>query len=259
METPICFAHRGARAHARENTIESFNLALRLGASGLETDAWVTRDGKVVLDHDGVVRRMGRKIPISRIDRDDLPVHIPALDELLNLIEPSCPVSIDIKDDNAADLIIDVAKRCGYNAELLWLCFPGIESVLPARKRLRGPRIVDSSRLKRITEGVERRAAILAENGVDALNMHHTDWTGGLVTLVHRFGILAFGWDLQHDHVLEDGFRMGLDAVYSDHVDKMVESCARETRPILPGPFSESSEPRQRPHDDEGTTNDQFR
>lgn len=30
------------------------------------------------------------------------------------------------------------------------------------------------------------------------------------------------GWDLQHDHVLHPAVRMGLDGVYSDHVDLMM-------------------------------------
>ena len=54
---PLLFAHRGARAYAPENTIEAFELALRLGATGLETDVWRTADGTVVLDHDGLHRR----------------------------------------------------------------------------------------------------------------------------------------------------------------------------------------------------------
>ena len=63
---PIAFAHRGARAHAPENTLEAFGLALRLGATGLESDVWVTADGEVVLDHDGLVgRRVGRRRRIA--------------------------------------------------------------------------------------------------------------------------------------------------------------------------------------------------
>ena len=54
LDRPILFAHRGARAHARENTIEAFQLGLRLGATGLESDVWVTADGVPVLDHDGI-------------------------------------------------------------------------------------------------------------------------------------------------------------------------------------------------------------
>src|SRR6185436_7833703 len=52
LDPPIGFAHRGARAHAPENTLDAFALALRLGATGLETDLWLTADGIPVLDHD---------------------------------------------------------------------------------------------------------------------------------------------------------------------------------------------------------------
>jgi Aerobic-type carbon monoxide dehydrogenase, middle subunit CoxM/CutM homologs len=79
------FAHRGARAHAPENTIEAFELALKLGATGLESDVWLTADGEVVLDHDGEVKRGRlRKVPIGRLRRDELPEHIPTLSELAN-------------------------------------------------------------------------------------------------------------------------------------------------------------------------------
>ena len=57
-------------------------------------------------------------------------------------------------------------------------------------------RLVDSTRLDRAKEG-ERRAATLAAKGIDAVNMHHLDWTGGLTTLFHRFGVLCFAWDAQ--------------------------------------------------------------
>ena len=70
---PIGFAHRGARAHAPENTIEAFSLAIRLGATGLESDVWLTADGVPVLDHDGVVRRGVRRRPIGEVERKDLP------------------------------------------------------------------------------------------------------------------------------------------------------------------------------------------
>ncbi|MGH2684656.1 MAG: glycerophosphodiester phosphodiesterase, partial [Actinomycetota bacterium] len=74
---PIAFAHRGARAHAPENTLEAFQLALRLGATGLESDVWITADGEAVLDHDGLVGRRPRRRPIATVDRRDLPPHVP--------------------------------------------------------------------------------------------------------------------------------------------------------------------------------------
>jgi glycerophosphoryl diester phosphodiesterase len=89
-------------------------------------------------------------------------------------------------------------------------------------------RLVDSTRLARIKEGPERRAADLREHGVDAINLHHTDWTGGLTTLFHRFERFALAWDLQHERVLRDVIRMGVDGCYSDWVDRMVDALAAE-------------------------------
>ncbi len=53
----IVYAHRGASFELPENTIEAFALALELGADALETDAHVTRDGRVVLSHDATGER----------------------------------------------------------------------------------------------------------------------------------------------------------------------------------------------------------
>ena len=37
LDATITFAHRGAKAHAPENTVAAFRLALEMGASGLES------------------------------------------------------------------------------------------------------------------------------------------------------------------------------------------------------------------------------
>jgi glycerophosphoryl diester phosphodiesterase len=50
--SPIVYAHRGASFELPENTLESFALALELGADAIETDAHMTRDGWIVLAHD---------------------------------------------------------------------------------------------------------------------------------------------------------------------------------------------------------------
>ncbi|MBV8234977.1 MAG: glycerophosphodiester phosphodiesterase, partial [Acidimicrobiia bacterium] len=72
LHPPIAFAHRGASAHAPENTLEAFRLALRLGATGLESDVWLTADGTPVLDHGGRVRQGMRTRTIASLARDAL-------------------------------------------------------------------------------------------------------------------------------------------------------------------------------------------
>lgn len=231
LRTPIGFAHRGARAHAPENTIESFALALKLGATGLESDVWLTADGIPVLDHDGVVRSGLRRRPIGSVERAALPSWIPTLEELYATCGTDFELSLDVKDDDAAAATVAVARAAGHDVlPRLWLCHPEWELVRTWRSLADDVRLVDSTRLRRIKEGAERRAADLADAGIDAVNLHHSDWTLGLTTLFHRFELHCFGWDAQFERVLASLLRMGMDGVYSDHVDRMVDALAAASR-----------------------------
>ncbi len=225
VKPPYAFAHRGARALAAENTLEAFTLALRLGATGLESDVWLTADGEAVLDHDGVVGGRLRRRAIGTLERNDLPHHIPTLDDLYATCGTSMQVSLDVKDPAGFDRVVAVARAAGGDALAnLWLCHPHWKLLAEWREHDDTVHLVDSTRLDRIKEGPERRAADLAAAGIDALNMHHLDWTGGLTTLCHRFGVLAFGWDAQTPRVLSELIDAGIDGVYSDHVDRMVDA-----------------------------------
>lgn len=225
---PVGFAHRGAKAHAPENTLDAFGLALRLGATGLESDAWLTADGVVVLDHDGTVGGPLRKRRIGDVTRDKLPAHIPSLEEFYALHGSDFELSLDVKDAAATPSIIAIARNAGPTAEeRLWLCHPELEVVASWRPLSTVTKLVDSTRLKRIGEGPERRAARQRSLGVDAVNLHQTDWNGGLIALFHRFDRLALGWDVQLPRILDELLDAGVDGVFSDHVDRMMEAINR--------------------------------
>jgi glycerophosphoryl diester phosphodiesterase len=225
LAQPIAFAHRGARAHARENTLDAFTLALRLGASGLESDVWVTADGVPVLDHDGVVRIGRRKRTIGVLARADLPDHVPTLAELLARCPGDHHLALDLKGADAGPAVIDVVRRAAPGLlPRLWLCHPDVDALRRLRPYDETVRLVNSTRINHMKEGPERRAANLAADGIDAVNLHHTDWSGGLTTLFHRFQRVCFAWDLQFEHVMRPILRMGIDGIFSDHVDVMVDA-----------------------------------
>lgn len=54
---PLVLAHRGASAHAPENTLASFRRALDEGAPAIEFDVKLSADGQVVVIHDQTVDR----------------------------------------------------------------------------------------------------------------------------------------------------------------------------------------------------------
>ena len=109
----------------------------------------------------------------------------------------------------------------------MWLCHHKVEQVIAWRRLVDDVHLVDSTHLRRVPEGLEQRAATLADHGIDALNLHHSEWNGGQVAMVHRFGVHCFGWDAQFDRILDDLLRMGIDGVYSDHVERMVDAMGR--------------------------------
>lgn len=233
LDPPITFAHRGARANAPENTLEAFELGLRLGASGLESDVWLTADGIPVLEHDGVIRRGIRRQAISTIPREELPGHIPSLEDLLRACGTDYSLSLDLKDPASAEPIADVVAAVDASMlERVWLCETDLDRVVALRQRFderhQPIRLLQSTRLARITGTPEMRAAALAQARIDGINLHRTDWNGGLVTLFHRFGLAAFGWDMQLEYEIRESLRMGLDAVYSDHVDVMQDAFRAE-------------------------------
>ena len=220
---PIGFAHRGASARARENTLEAFALALELGASGLESDVWLTADGVPVLDHDGVATRNGVRHPIGELDRSELPAHISSREELYSSCGRDYELSLDVKDAAAALPTIEVAARCGV-PERLWLCHPDWRVAAGWRAQARRVKLVDSTLLERIEEGPAVRARELARAGIDAINLHYSDWSGALTDVFHPACLYAFAWDLQRPEVLSSVLLLGDDAIYSDNVDRMMQA-----------------------------------
>lgn len=223
----IGFAHRGASADARENTLEAFRLALRHGATGLESDVWLTADGVPVLDHDGVTPD---GVAFRERARRTLPAHVPSLAELYADCGADFELSLDVKDAAAAAAVIEVARATGDPGRL-WLCHWNWRVVAPWRGLDRRVRLVDSTRAALMRTPPDVRAERMQAYGIDALNLHWSDWNEALVGPFRARGRSLLAWDVQDDTALRRMLALGVDAVFSDHVPRMM----REIRASRPG------------------------
>lgn len=115
---PICYGHRGARGHAPENTLLAFALAFDLGAEAIECDVQRSRDGELVIIHDGTVDRTTdgtgyvaemhsrelRALDAGR--RWGIRAHIPTLAETLALVrERGGALNLEIKGESVEQAI----------------------------------------------------------------------------------------------------------------------------------------------------------
>jgi len=226
---PIGFAHRGAGGRAPENTIEAFDLALRMGSSGLGSEVWLTADGVAVLEHSGVVGRLRRhRIPSLR--RDELPGHIPTLRAVFETCGIDFDLALDIRDPAAFPEVLATCRDVG-SEDRLWACHGDIEVLAGWRELSPTVHLTHATHLKLMDGGAERHAAMLAADGIDAVHLHHSEWNGGLTTLVHRFELFALASDAQFPHILDALLLNGIDGIFSDHVDLLVEAISRLSSP----------------------------
>jgi glycerophosphoryl diester phosphodiesterase len=210
------FAHRGGRAHGPDNTLATFREALARGARGLETDAWLTADDEVVLDHDGVLRAAKpRHQPMAKVRRDQLPAHMPTLAELYQSCGTNFDLAIDVRLPEVATAVVDVARA--FDAlDRLWI-------VGATPRLLEGWQHLDHSGSYAMSiRLVERRGDIVdraKRAGADALNMRWPWWTKRWVRRVHDAGLLAFGYDVQSPWATKRCARLAIDAVFTDKVE----------------------------------------
>jgi len=121
---PQTIAHRGYKAKHPENTMKAFIGAVEVGTHAIETDVHLSKDGVVVLSHDGDLKRcFGRKEKIIDCDWDYLSglrtiqephEPMPRLADLLQYIaQPGLEhiwLLLDIKMDNNSE---DVMRLIG--------------------------------------------------------------------------------------------------------------------------------------------------
>ena len=220
--TPITFAHRGGRADAAENSLAAFRRALGLGVTGLESDARLSADGQVVLAHGPAIRAGLRRVKVRDLPADRLAeLGVPRLADLYAELGSDFELSLDLKEPGVAQPIMAVAREAGAVARL-WLCARELTELDRARRTDPDVRLVHSMGRRAYGDALERHASALARVGVAALNLRETEWSLGLVTLAHRFGLLAFAWDAQEYRRIRAVLEMGVDGIYSDHVERLV-------------------------------------
>ena len=121
-QTPkvVAISHRGEHLVRPENTIPAFQEAIRVGADFIEVDVQTTKDGKLVLSHDGTVDRCtngkGRvaDMTFDEVEALDAGIkrgpqfagtRVPTFDEVLDLARGKIGIYVDVKNASAQDLV----------------------------------------------------------------------------------------------------------------------------------------------------------
>lgn len=121
---PLSIAHRGASAHAFENTLNAFRVAAELGSDMWEIDVHLTRDGVAVVSHDPALERMfGVGCLIPELDLEELRSRapdLPTLDEVIALAaQLGQGLYVELKTRGAGDVATGRLRAAGFERAVL--------------------------------------------------------------------------------------------------------------------------------------------
>lgn len=198
--------HRGARGHAPENTLASFEKALELGCDEVETDVWHGDDGRLVISHD-------RPAATAAL----------TLDEVLDVCRGRVGVNVEVKaeaDEAAArDLGVLVAARIAergdpavYVSSFWWSALAGAHAAAP-----------DVRRAFVFVSSPERMCILAAARdlGLWALHPHRAYVTPEFVRDAHDAGLLVQAWTVNEPDEIARLVAAGVDGIMSDFPERV--------------------------------------
>jgi glycerophosphoryl diester phosphodiesterase len=229
-------AHRGASAAAPPNTLAAFDVAVQLGADGIEFDVRLCADGVPVVIHNGTVDATTdgsgavADMTLSELKRLDAgswfdPAfageRIPALTEVLEALGGRMLLNVELK---GGSLLNDRLERAVANAiEVYDLAeHVHLSSFNPLiLRRLQGHAPHLSTGLL-CTSPAWLKAAIgraVAPQGLAALHPHHTLVDEGYVHWARQHGYRIYVWTVDDPTEMRRLIRAGVDGIITNVPD----------------------------------------
>ena len=119
---PYSIAHRGASTYYKENTIESFFFAAKMGADFWEVDVQITKDKYLIVFHDSILQTGESIINLYLQEiRNKLPVGtVPLFEDVLKLaIKLNIGIYLDIKARYVSQTLIKLLKKYNYQRVII--------------------------------------------------------------------------------------------------------------------------------------------
>lgn len=122
---PLILGHRGSPREALENTLRSFDLALRAGADGVELDIQVARDGAAVVVHDESLDRvLGISATVSALDWPAIErvtaAQVPSFGQVVAWAAASGAwVNVELKAAGAEEKVVQAIRRTGIAERII--------------------------------------------------------------------------------------------------------------------------------------------
>jgi len=256
-KNPLIIGHRGASTHAPENTLAAFQLALDVGADGVEFDVQLAKDGVPVVIHDTTLERTGSraervadltseqlgKIDIGSWFNKKFPKKarpefanetVPTLTQVLDLLKDiKGLIYIELKCGNndyepLAKAVCDVIRDSHLLPQIIVKSFK-LAAIPVVRFHL--PRVQTAALFEpTILDFLRRRKHILAiarEFGAHQISLHHSLITRKLVSLATESQMPVTIWTADDPKWIKRCQKLGIGALITNDPANAISAKAR--------------------------------
>ncbi len=255
--TPLIIGHRGASAHAPENTLAAFQMAIDAGADGIEFDVQLAKDGVPVVIHDATLKRTGLRQEsvaeltskqLGKIDigswfnaeypkRANADFSREAVPTLAQVLELCCnfggliytELKVNVPDyASLATAVCDVIRDSPLLPQMIVKSFklaaiPEVRHLLP---EVQTAALFEPS----IMTILRRRKYIIAmalEFGAHHISLHHSLVTRKFVSLANEAGMPVTIWTADNPRWVKRCRKLGIGALITNDPAKLIAARIR--------------------------------
>jgi glycerophosphoryl diester phosphodiesterase len=200
--------HRGAKGHAPENTIASFEKAIELGCDEVETDVWLVDDGRLVISHDPP--RGGESLTLA---------------EVVAVCRGRVTLNVEIKAARTEALaraagarVAEHLREARSDAYLSSFWWSALESAREASAAVRRAFIYSAAPARDALIAAARSA------GLWALHPNRSYVTPELVRDAHAAGLAVNVWTVNDPQEIAAIAALGVDGICSDYPERVPKS-----------------------------------
>lgn len=233
LPQPILFAHRGASAHAPENTLAAFYLAVEQKADAIELDAKLSADGEVVVIHDPTLdRTTGTPEKVNQMTLAELKAldagiffsekyqgeKIPALGEVFEAVGKEVLINVELTNysspgDGLPEKVAQLVKKHGMEERVLFSSFNPL-NLRVARKIL--PGVPVGILALEGAAGSLSRSWLGSWFAPDIVHPYLTDATEEFIQKQHHRGRRVHVWTVNDPSQMQALFDRKVDGIFTD-------------------------------------------
>jgi glycerophosphoryl diester phosphodiesterase len=244
---PIVIAHRGNSGPAPACTMSAIRQAVDLGADMIELDVRISGDGVPVIIHNSTVDETtdgeGEVSFMSLAQLKELDAgswkhkryageRIPTLTEVLEFCNGKVNLSLDLKDEAVIAAMIEAIQKADMldNVVICGCCEPQARKIWEIEENLTVMLNTDSQ-LDELAKREDKSDFIrvfiqrACKARLAALNVNFRYVTHELIRRAHLRALPVWTWTVDDKADMERLIRMGVDAIYTNWPERLLEVC----------------------------------